>query len=302
MQQFDWINRAEYPFRSQFVELDAGTIHYVDEGQGPILLMVHGTPTWSFLYRHLIKGLSSEYRCIAVDHLGFGLSGKPTEGDYRPEDHARNLHQFIERLGLRDITLMVHDFGGPIGLSYAIEQPENVQALVLFNTWMWSQRGNATVERVSRILGGPLGRVLYTRLNFSPRVLLRAAWGDNVKLTPEIQRHYTGVLATPADRRATWVLARELIGSSDWYDHLWQRRERIAGKPALLVWGMQDPTFKEAELERWQTLFTNARTVKLPTTGHFVPDEAPEIVPDLRAFLVSSLAAHAGNPRQHLTA
>ncbi len=102
--------------------------------------MVHGTPTWSFMYRHLIRDLSPRYRCIAPDHLGFGLSDRPAGWSYRPEDQARNLARLIETLGLKDLTLVVHDFGGPIGLAYALDHPENVRRLVLFNTWMWSFR------------------------------------------------------------------------------------------------------------------------------------------------------------------
>src|SRR5690606_27916773 len=129
----DWLDRTAYPFRSRVMDLAEGRIHYVDEGQGTPLLMVHGTPTWSFLYRKLIAALAPDYRCVALDHLGFGLSDKPRDGHYRPEDHARRLREFVERLDLRDIVLVVHDFGGPIGLSYAIDRPDNVRALVLGN-------------------------------------------------------------------------------------------------------------------------------------------------------------------------
>ena len=95
-------------------------MHYVDEGQGPPLVFVHGTPDWSFVWRHLIKALSPRYRCIAPDNLGFGLSDKPRDASYAPPEQAANLRQLIEHLGLRDITLVLHDFGGPFGLSYAI--------------------------------------------------------------------------------------------------------------------------------------------------------------------------------------
>src|SRR5690606_18613567 len=184
--------------------------------------------TWSFLYRDLIRRLSASHRVVAIDHLGFGLSDKPREAGYRPADHARRLAALIESLGLDGITLVVHDYGGPIGLSYAIDHPQRVARLVLLNTWMWSQAGDPATERASRIMGGPIGRFLYLRLNFSPKVLLRAVFADRSKLTPAVHRHYTGVFPSPGERTAPWILARELIGSSAWYDALWSRRDRIA--------------------------------------------------------------------------
>lgn len=109
-----WIDRKEYPFKSHFLQLEMGKMHYIDEGSGEPIVMVHGNPTWSFLYRHLIKGLSKNYRCIAIDNIGFGLSDKPADWSYYPEDHAKNLYLLIEKLDLKGITLIVQDWGGPI--------------------------------------------------------------------------------------------------------------------------------------------------------------------------------------------
>jgi haloalkane dehalogenase len=112
----EWLDRGEYPFRSRYVKTQYGDIHYVDEGAGKVVLFVHGNPTWSFMYRHLIQGLSEHYRCVAPDHIGFGLSDKPRDAAYLPQFHAENLTAFIETLGLKDITLVIHDWGGPIGM------------------------------------------------------------------------------------------------------------------------------------------------------------------------------------------
>ncbi|HEU4326273.1 MAG TPA: alpha/beta fold hydrolase [Roseiflexaceae bacterium] len=282
-----WLDRGEYPFQPHFVDLEAGRMHYVDEGEGPVVVLVHGTPVWSFLYRDLIKTLSRTHRCIAPDHLGFGLSDKPDGWSYRPEDHARNLRALIERLDLRDITLVVHDFGGPIGLSYAVERPENVARLVVFNTWMWSLRENREAAQISRMMSGALGRFLYKRLNISPRVLIPAISGER-KLPPHIHRHYIDAAPTPQARHAMWVCARELVGSSDWYDSLWTRRERIRSIPALLLWGMRDRGVQSGvfDLARWQGLFADARTVTYGDVGHFVQEEAaPQVASEISAFL-----------------
>lgn len=276
MQHVDWLDRTLYPFASHYLELDAGRMHYVDEGEGPVILMVHGTPTWSFLYRHLIRQLRREHRCIAMDHLGFGLSDKPPHWSYRPEDHARNLSALIAHLGLQRFTLAVHDFGGPIGLSYAIDHPEQIERLVLFNTWLWSLQDDEKIRRVARLMGGPIGKLLYLHANVSTRFLVRAAWGEKPTLSQAVHRHYINAVPRPRDRIGMWILARELVGSSQWHDGLWERSERIKDLPTLLLWGMRDPTFNSRFLTRWQALFTDQRTLTYPQAGHFIPDEAGE--------------------------
>lgn len=285
-----WLDRAAYPFASHFLELDAGRMHYLDEGQGPPVLLVHGTPTWSFLYRHIVAALRPHFRCIVPDHIGFGLSDKPSDWTYRPADHARNLRKVIEQLDLRNFTMIVHDFGGPIGLSYAVEHPANVERLVLFNTFMWSIRDDAGKRRPAQLFGTALGRLLYLRMNFSPRVILSAAWGDKATLTPDIRRQYTAVHQRPDERHGMWVFARELLGSTDWYDSLWARRERIKDLPTLILWGMKDPAFTPRDLSRWQALFSNAHTQTFPSVGHFVPDEAGR---DAAQAILSFLTPHA---------
>jgi len=296
----DWIDREEYPFEPHVMRLEAGRMHYVDEGRGAPLVLVHGTPTWSFLYRHLIKDLSKNFRVVAPDHLGFGLSDKPAGWVYRPADHARNLSRLIETLGLKDIVLAVHDFGGPVGLSYAVEHAENVAGLILFNTWMWSLADRPDVVRAGRLLGGTVGKFLYEWLNFSPRVLLKMSFGDRSKLTKEVHRHYLRVFPTRQDRHATWVLARELIGSSDWYEQLWRRRDQLRRKPALLLWGMRDKAFRADALARWGDLFENKKIVEFAAAGHFVQEEDParaaaEIENFLRTVELNSTAGRANS-------
>lgn len=287
-----WLDRSEYPFQPRSLELEAGRMHYVDEGQGPPVVLVHGTPVWSFLYRNLIKELSRSNRCIAMDHLGFGLSDKPAGWGYRPADHAANLRALVDHLGLRDITLVVHDFGGPIGLSYAVERPENVARLVIFNTWMWSQRENPEAAQISRTLGGGFGRFMYERLNFSARWLIPALGGER-PLPKSIHRHYIDAAPTPQSRHAMWVCARELAGSSDWYETLWARRERLRHIPALLLWGLRDRGVKSGvfDLARFQGVFEDVRSVTYPGAGHFVQeDAAPQVAAEIRAFLGAAVA------------
>jgi haloalkane dehalogenase len=279
-----WVDRAEYPFPVRRVEVEGLGVRYVDEGDGPTVLMVHGTPSWSFLYRHLVRGLRDRFRCVAPDLPGFGLSERPPGDACRPEDQARRLTAFVDALGLKDLTLVVHDFGGPIGLAHALTRPDDVRRLVLFNTWMWSLAGRGQVAWLARALGSPLGRLLYERLGFSVNVLWRHAVRD-ARYTPAVHAQYQAALRDPAARHVTWIYARELLGSSAWFDALWQRRGRIARIPALLVWGTKDPAFGAA-LPRWRTVFSDAEVVAWPDVGH-APQEVrgPESAALVRRFL-----------------
>ena len=283
---FGWVDAREYPFRSRFFESGDGRIHYVDEGRGEPIVLVHGTPTWSFLYRHLIAGFSRTHRVIAVDHLGFGLSEKPEHAPYKPADHARRLTALLDHLALEPITLVVHDFGGPIGLSYAIQRPANVKSIVLFNTWMWSLADDPKVRQASRLAASPLGAMLYRGLNASPRWLMPMVYADKAKLTPEIHAHYLRAFGSWKERTAPWVLARELAGSGDWYASLWNQRAALATKPALLLWGTKDPTFGPGALARWREALPNAKAMTFADAGHFVQEE---VGPTLTGYITSFL-------------
>jgi haloalkane dehalogenase len=280
-----WVDAREYPFTPRMLAVDAGRMSYLDEGEGPPVVMVHGTPTWSFLYRHLVKALAPRHRCIVPDLPGFGLSDRVSDASYRPEDQARRLTALIETLRLKDFTLVVHDFGGPIGLAHAIERPASVHRLVLFNTWMWSLAGDRSFRLVGGLLGGSLGRLALERLGLSTEVLWRRAIADRARYTRAVHAHYRAPMATRAARRATAVYARELLGSSAWYERLWSRRERIADIPALLIWGMKDPAFGKF-LPRWQRVFTHVNVAELRDVGHAPPEErGPEVSGMVAQFL-----------------
>jgi haloalkane dehalogenase len=271
-----WINRQEYPFASHYLEVSAGRLHYVDEGSGPAVVMVHGNPTWSYLYRHMIKQLQPEYRCIAMDHIGFGLSDKPRDWSYLPSDHAANLSALIDGLGLKDITLVVQDWGGPIGLSYAVTHPENVARLIIMNTWAWPVNRDWYYIAFSGFMGGPLGRLLIRRYNFFAKSVMRQAFGDKRKLTPAAHEHYLRALPTAEDRKGCYVFPRQIVKSTPWLDQLWSNISMLMSKPTLIVWGMKDIAFREKELKRWEGAFPAARTVRLSSVGHFVQEEAPD--------------------------
>jgi haloalkane dehalogenase len=274
------MDRVGYPFRSRYADQPAGRVHYVDEGTGEPILFVHGTPTWSYEWRHLIAALASRRRCVAPDLLGFGLSARPREFAYTPQAHAAVLAAFVDGLGLERFTLVVHDYGGPIGLPLCLDRPERVSRLVLLNTWMWPLDDDPELRRMGRLAGSALGRLLYRWCNASLRLIMPRAYGDRRKLTPAIHRQYRAPFPAPAEReRVLWALARALLGSSAYYADLWGRRERLLGRPVLLVWGLRDPAFGRPYLARWEALFgAGGRVIRLPDAGHWPHEEDPEAV------------------------
>jgi haloalkane dehalogenase len=283
-----WVDRIGYPFGSRYADLPAGRLHYVDEGTGPPVLFVHGTPTWSYEWRHLIRALAPRWRCVAPDLLGFGLSDRPRGFAYTPEAHAEVLAEFVTRLGLDAFTLVVHDFGGPIGLPLCLDGPARVRRLVLVNTWMWPLDEDPELRRAARLAASGVGRLLYRRCNASLRHIMPRAYADRRKLTPAIHRQYLAPFPAPDDREhVLWALARALLGSGAYYADLWQRREGLRGRPVLIVWGLGDPAFRPHHLARWTTLFgSEARVARFPSAGHWPHEEEPEAVgQELSAFL-----------------
>ena len=282
-----WLDREAYPFASREVHLATGRMHYIDEGRGEPLLFVHGTPTWSFEFRHLIAALRDRYRCIAPDHLGFGLSERPQEFPYTPEAHAANLAAFVDRLNLDRFTLIVHDFGGPIALPIAMRDRTPVAKLVILNSWCWPFAESKDAIRKARIAGGGVGRWLYKYANASLRLIMPAAYGDRRKLTPAIHRQYLSVFEDRASRvLVLHALAKALLDSHEFYASLWRDAERLRRFPSLLVWGLKDNAFPPYHLERWRRLLPAARVAALENAGHWPHEEDPRrVIGELEAFL-----------------
>jgi haloalkane dehalogenase len=281
-----WIPAALYPFESRYAELDGATVHYVDEGAGPPLLLLHGNPTWSFLYREIIKGLRDSYRCVAPDHPGFGLSRAAASYGYRPREHAQVLEQLVERLDLRDVTLMVQDWGGPIGFAVATRHPDRFSRFVIGNTWAWP-KGDVGTQIFSRVLGGPVGGYLILKRNFFVEKILPGNV-KRTKLSPEVMAAYRGPFPTADSRRPLQVFPREILASKPFLAEIEQALPKLRDRPALLVWPTKDIAFREPERKRWEQLFPDHRTVILDGAGHYIQEDAPEdIIAAIRAWQTS---------------
>ena len=277
MAQPQWINRQEYPFQGNTFRTEEGTLHYVDEGKGPVIIFLHGTPEWSFSYREVIKKFSASYRCLALDMLGFGLSDKPQQADYSVPAHAARLHKWIEHLNLSDITFVAGDFGGAMAIDYTLAHKENVKGLVLWNTWCRDLMQDKHFRMPANLLHTRLGKWLYRRLNFPVTVVMPRAYGDRKKLTKEIHLHYKAPLDSWANRIATHEIGKELKNASPWWQERWERMEELRPVSTMMVWGMKDTFIPQTELAHWKKQIPFAKFISMPDAGHWPYEEQPEV-------------------------
>jgi len=271
----DWINKELYPFQSHFLTIENNQLHYIDEGAGTTLLFVHGTPEWSFGYRDVIKQLRKSFRCVAIDLLGFGLSDKPKGTDYSCAGHSRRLTKFIEHLDLKNFSVIANDFGGSISLSYVLDHPNNVNKIVLFNTWMRSLKNDKHYSGPAKILNSWLGRFLYLNMNAPVNTIMPAAYGDKRKLSPEVHRHYKAAL--PRGKRiAAYAFVLELSNANEWWQNLWERLHTLSPNKFLFFWGMKDKFIPPYELENWKSRLPGIKCILFEDAGHFVQEEKPD--------------------------
>lgn len=263
-----------FPFESRFVDVAGSRIHYVDEGTGPVLLMLHGNPTWSFVFRDVIASLRHRFRCIAPDLPGFGLSTAPPDYRFLPDEYARTIEAFVDRLQLGSFSPMVQDWGGPIGLWIAGRNPERIERLVIGNTWAWPVNGDVHFETFSRTMGGPLGKVAIRRYNAFVNLFLRAG----IKRKPidaEMWKAYRGPLSSAERRMPSYVFPRSILHARAFLAECEASLPRLARKPTLVPWGDADVAFRTRERLRFETTFLDHRTVVLAGAGHYIWEDAP---------------------------
>lgn len=270
-----WVDDDLYPFESHFVELDGHVVHYVDEGSGPILLMLHGNPTWSFVYREVITALRGRFRCIALDYPGFGLSVAALDYGYQPDDHAAVVVAFLDRLELSKLTLVAHDWGGPIGLYAAEQRPDKFERLVLANTWAWPVNGELRAEMASRVMGGPIGRELIRRVNLFVNALIPAGHRRRKVSQPEMT-HYRQALATRERRNACAILPGAIIDSREFLADIEDHLTLLDQLPTLIVWADADVAFGGKDRARLEEKFPDHTTVVVHGAGHFVQSDAAD--------------------------
>lgn len=277
----------EYPFEPRFHwPRENCRMHYVDEGRGRPWLMVHGNPTWSFMYRNLVKDMSKEFRCVVPDHMGCGRSDKPAAGDYHYDLRTRiaDLESLVLDLDLRDITLVVHDWGGAIGVGVAARHPDRFRDIVAMNTAaFWLPRLPWRI----RVCGTPVvGDILVRGLNAFAGAAVFMAPGKPWGLSAEVRRGFLAPYDSWASRRAVLEFVRDIPMSPGHpsYDAILDVEEGlrgISGKVKLVIWGMKDFCFDEPFLIEWRRRCPDAVVYRFPEAGHYVLEDARDSIPGI---------------------
>ncbi len=287
------VSRALYPFDSQFHQLDSGRLHYLDEGDGRPLVMVHGNPSWSFYYRNVVTAMRDDARCIVPDHLGCGLSDKPSDADYdytlanRISDLGSLLDEAVPD---GQLDMIVHDWGGAIGFGWAVQNPERIRRLVVLNTGAFrNPAGQKIPPTLALIRNTPLGKLLVQGFNaFSAGATRMAVVKPMAKA---VRAAYVAPYNTWSNRVATLKFVKDIPLSAE--DAAWtplvdteEALERLRDKPMLICWGEKDFVFDDNFLTEWKTRFPKADVHTYPDAGHYVLEDAGDsIIPKIQSFL-----------------
>jgi haloalkane dehalogenase len=282
-----------YPFAQHFLSRKGLRLHYLDEGRGEPVVMLHGNPTWSFFYRGLVKELRGEYRCVAPDHMGCGLSDRPGDGqyDYTLEQRVLDLEALLDHLGLGGgLTLVLHDWGGMIGMAFASRHPERVRRLVVLNTAAFRM---PPVKRLPWSLWAcrntPAGPLVVRGLNAFSRAAVR--WCATGPLPGPVRDGYLAPYGSWRDRVAVLRFVQDIpLAPGDRCYELVRGVEeglgRFRDRPVLVCWGGRDFVFDRSFLAEWRRHLPQAEVHEFPGAGHFVLEDAGEqIVPLVRDFL-----------------
>jgi pimeloyl-ACP methyl ester carboxylesterase len=286
--------RHLYPYESHYLDLNGFKYHYLDEGQGEPLVMVHGNPTWSFYFRELINKLSPQFRTIVPDHMGCGLSDKPDIGSYgfELENRVDDLEMLLDHLDLGDnITLILHDWGGMIGMAYAVRHPERIRRLILLNTYAFLPPADYRVPLAGHFIrrAGPLAALAVLGLNlFSVGALYLAS---RKGLARDVKKGLTAPYNCWNHRIAVLRFVQDIPLCPD--DSSYELAKTVddnlslfSDTPILICWGDHDFVFNHNFLDEWQRRFPKAEVHRFSDAGHYVLEDVPEkIVPLVQDFL-----------------
>lgn len=273
--------RREFPFQSRWLDLDAYRLHYIAEGSGPPLLMVHGNPTWSFLWRHLARDLRFDYRAVAIDHVGCGLSDKPKNLTYTLPVHVAHVVQLIDHLDLENVTLIAHDWGGPIGLRALLARRERFSRIVLFNTGAFPPPYIPWRIRACRT--PVVGKIAVQGLNLFARAAQSMAVHQAHAISPSAKDGLISPYDSWQNRKAIFEFVRDIPASKShptwkYLAELEEALPSLGELPIKLIWGMKDWCFQPNCLEQLQQHWPQAEVEKITDAGHWVTEEAQQQV------------------------
>jgi haloalkane dehalogenase len=270
-------------------------MHYLDEGarDAPPVLMLHGNPTWSFYYRNLVQALRQTHRCIVPDHIGCGLSDKPSPSqyDYKLASRIEDIESLMGHLQLEQpLTLVVHDWGGMIGMAWAVRHPEQVNKLVIMNTAAFPIPAEKRLPPALALArNSRLGAWLVLRLNAFSGMAARIAFKKPV--SSEVRKAYTGPYDSPANRIATLRFVQDIpLDKNDpGFDILLNTAEHLGqfkGFPCLIAWGERDFVFDQPFLDTWLKTYPEAEVLRLADCGHYIlEDGGPALVDAIKEFI-----------------
>lgn len=287
---------ADFPFKSRWLNLSGHRLHYLDEGSGPPVVMVHGNPNWTYYWRNLIPALSDRFRCLAIDHIGCGLSDKPSDEkyDYTLARRIRDLETWLDQLGVREnVTLVAHDWGGMIACGYAVRYPERIAKLVMLNTSAFRLPATKAVPWQLKLARTPLlGAILVRGCNAFSRGAVKSCV-TRKPMSPEVAQAYCAPYDSWAHRIAVHRFVQDIPlkpGDRAWETVLEVEKnmDRLRDKPLFIGWGDRDFVFDHHFLAEWQRRFPNAELLRFPDGGHYIlEDAAAELIPSIRKFLLT---------------
>lgn len=288
------VTKELYPFTGKYFTTRSGArLHYLDEGSGRPVVMLHGNPTWSFYYRNLVPALSGSRRVIVPDHIGCGLSDKPGDDkyDYTLKNRADDLEALLDSLGIKeDVTLVLHDWGGMIGMTWAARHPERVSRLALLNTGAFFLPPEKSFPPAMWLARTPIGTLLVRGLNGFAGVSAHVCM-TRKKLSPELRRAYTAPYNSWANRIATLRFVQDVPTrpgdkAFEQVDVTQRKLGLFADKPALICWGMKDFIFDEHFLNAWKRYLPKAEIHTFADAGHYIlEDAAEEVIPLVKRFI-----------------
>jgi len=284
----------EYPFESNFAQVGSHRMHYLDEGEGPVIVMVHGNPSWSFYYRKLVETLSKTHRCIVPDHIGCGLSDKPSDDTYAftLEQRINDLDELLKQVCPNEqVVMVVHDWGGMIGTSWATQHSDRIRALVVLNTAAFHMPSDKTLPwQLYLARNTSLGSLLVRGFNaFSVGASVIGC--TRRPMTSEIKKAYQAPYDSWNNRIATLRFVQDipLEPGDSGYDIVSQTSESLSlfgNTPTFIGWGLKDVVFDETFLRVWKEKFPHATTVEVSDGGHYILEDAPEIMlPAVEKFI-----------------
>ena len=275
MQRTFEVDKDEYPFESHWMPYKDTHLHYVDEGEGVPVLMLHGNPTWSFLYRNVIKSLSGQCRTIAPDYPGFGFSGHPSDYGYTPQEQTEAVLALVDHLQLEHLVLVIQDWGGPIGMSIATQRPEQVAGIVICNTWCWPS--SLMLKTMSCVLSRPSFQAKVLEQDHFVEKYVRGAIEMAGKKPQAVMDAYLGPFLKPGTRTGLVVFPADINRSKDWLASLEGQFDKLREKPVELVFGMKDIALGRTKvIKRWLSHFPRADVDKIKEANHFVQEDSPE--------------------------